>query len=296
MKNAWIDVNDCAGWLACLMLGCSAASGVAAEWGAAAAELEPLQHEIAAADVHEAPLAAKAGPLSFGKAWQIPSWIDPRGDAGVDDVDGEGASGGIDLVGFAFGHHGHQAACGPECYDCPPSSILDDHLGCGVRWTATVDAMLLWQNNIASRPLFISTASPFATAVDANQLQTPTSVGPRFGLFYHIDNCHSIEGNYFNVQSFQGGVSAALRGQRLCSGRSRQPASLCCGWRAGDLQRRNQVGGAQLATSRRAGHLAGRLPLGGVERRSQCAVDQPAWPRPDRRGHGQRPLRRPAGG
>ena len=204
MKNAWIDVNDCAGWLACLMLGCSAASGVAAEWGAAASELEPLQHEIAAADVHEAPLAAKAGPLSFGKAWQIPSWIDPRGDAGVDDVDGEGASGGIDLVGFAFGHHGHQAACGPECYDCPPSSILDDHLGCGVRWTATVDAMLLWQNNIASRPLFISTTSPFATAVDANQLQTPTSVGPRFGLFYHIDNCHSIEGNYFNVQSFQG--------------------------------------------------------------------------------------------
>ena len=205
VKNAWIDVNDCAGWLAAVVLGCSAAGGLGADVGATAAESEPRRHEIAAADVREAPLAQSpadaASPLTFGKAWQIPSWIDPRGDAGVNDVASEGTDGGIDLVGFFSGYGGHHAACGPECYECGPMAGVCEPT-CH-RWTGTVDALFLWQNNIASRPMFLST-STLATAVDANQLQTPASVGPRFGLFYHLDNCHSIEGNYFNVQSFQG--------------------------------------------------------------------------------------------
>jgi hypothetical protein len=71
------------------------------------------------------------------------------------------------------------------------------------RWTAQVDALLLWQNNIASRPLFgIGTAGP--VALDANDLQTPATGGPRFGLFLHLDDCYSIEGNYFTVDGFQG--------------------------------------------------------------------------------------------
>lgn len=207
MKNAWNDVSVGAGRVACLLLGFSAAGAVAGDWGATAgtasgggAVEQAAGAFTAAGDVHEIPAAEAAPSLAFGKAWQIPSWIDGRGNAG-EDVAHEEDSEGIDLVGF---FHGHQAACGPECYECEPG-IIHDPYGCGShRWTATVDAMMLWQNNISSRPLFISTAAPYATAVDANQLQTPTSVGPRFGLFYHIDNCHSIEGNYFNVQSFNG--------------------------------------------------------------------------------------------
>jgi hypothetical protein len=207
VKNAWIDVNDCAGWLAAAVLGCSAAGGMAADWEGPLTVAEPQRHAFVAEEIPAAApaeiAAGPTGPLRFGKAWQIPSWIDPGSDAGVDDVASDGSDGGIDLVGFFSGHRGHHGACGPECYECEPM----DGIGLGGptchRWTGTVDAMFLWQNNIASRPLFLST-STLTTAVDANQLQTPASVGPRFGLFYHIDNCHSIEGNYFNVQSFHG--------------------------------------------------------------------------------------------
>jgi len=200
VRITWNDVRVGAGWTACLLLGLAAGEGIASDWGSAAGSTSPAAAEGVAAATFEAAVPqaeADASPsLSFGKAWQIPSWIDPRSDAGVNDVAAEGSEGGIDLVGFFSGHH-------DACRDCQPG-MFEQHMGVGChRWTGTVDAMFLWQNNIASRPLFIST-STLATAVDANQLQTPASVGPRFGLFYHVDNCTSIEGNYFNVQSFTG--------------------------------------------------------------------------------------------
>ena len=70
-------------------------------------------------------------------------------------------------------------------------------------WTFQTDALFLWQNNIPSRPLYLSNATGL-TALDVNDGPPTASVGPRFGLFYHLDACHAIEGNYFNVQSFQG--------------------------------------------------------------------------------------------
>ncbi len=70
-------------------------------------------------------------------------------------------------------------------------------------WTFQSDALFLWQNNIASRPLYLSNATGL-TALNVNDGPPVVSVGPRFGLFYHLDACHAIEGNYFNVQSFQG--------------------------------------------------------------------------------------------
>jgi len=70
------------------------------------------------------------------------------------------------------------------------------------RWEAQVDALMLWQGNIASRVLFVDQAG--APALDANQAQTPMSAGPRFGLLLNLDPIYSIEGNYFNVQSFAG--------------------------------------------------------------------------------------------
>jgi hypothetical protein len=70
------------------------------------------------------------------------------------------------------------------------------------RWTAQVDALLLWRGNIPSRPLFGTIDGP--VALDANDLQTPATGGPRFGLFLHLDDCYAIEGNYFLVDGFSG--------------------------------------------------------------------------------------------
>jgi hypothetical protein len=194
VRIAWNGFSVGAGWAACLLIGLSNAGAVASEWG-----VESIDDggDVAAAEFRE-PVAAESPADSpsqaFGEGLQIPAWVDPQSTAAA------GNDNGIELVGF--GHH--QDACGPECYDCQPSGLFHHGQGRACdRWTATVDAMVLWQNNIASRPLFISTTS-LATAMDANQLQTPASVGPRFGLFYHLDNCNSIEGNYFNVQSFTG--------------------------------------------------------------------------------------------
>lgn len=71
-------------------------------------------------------------------------------------------------------------------------------------WTAQIDALMLWQGNIASRPLLTSGG---VTALDANQAQTQMGAGPRFGLFYNLDPCHAIEGNYFWVNGFDGEVT-----------------------------------------------------------------------------------------
>jgi hypothetical protein len=72
-------------------------------------------------------------------------------------------------------------------------------------WTAQVDALMLWQGNIASRPLLTSGG---VTALDVNQAQTQMGAGPRFGLFYNLDPCHAIEGNYFSVDGFNGEATA----------------------------------------------------------------------------------------
>ena len=86
--------------------------------------------------------------------------------------------------------------CGPAC----------------PRWVVQVDALMLWQGNIASRPLFTNAAG--FTALDANQARTPMSAGPRVGLFYNLNQTHAIEGNYFNVRPFDG-EATALPGQAL---------------------------------------------------------------------------------
>jgi len=69
-----------------------------------------------------------------------------------------------------------------------------------------VDALMLWQGNIASRPLLSAydptTMTVGPTALNANQAQPPMSAGPRVGLFYNLNQIHSIEGNYFQVRPF----------------------------------------------------------------------------------------------
>ena len=85
---------------------------------------------------------------------------------------------------------------GNGCRDCPT-------------WTVQVDALMLWQGGIPSRPLFLDAATR-ATVIDANDLQTPVTIDPRYAILYHVDDCRSLEVNYFNLWGFQGEDVAPL--------------------------------------------------------------------------------------
>ena len=71
------------------------------------------------------------------------------------------------------------------------------------RFVAQVDALMLWQGNIASRPLYTDNTTGL-TALDVNEARPAMAAGPRYGLFLNLDDCYAIEGNYFNVRSFEG--------------------------------------------------------------------------------------------
>jgi hypothetical protein len=71
------------------------------------------------------------------------------------------------------------------------------------RWTAQVDALLLWQTNIPSRPLYVDSATE-QTVLNANQANPSVSAAPRYAILYHHDPCHAFEINYFQIQSFAG--------------------------------------------------------------------------------------------
>jgi hypothetical protein len=71
------------------------------------------------------------------------------------------------------------------------------------RWTAQIDALLLWQTNIPSRSLFVDSVTD-QTVLNANQAIPPVSAAPRYALLYHHDPCDALEINYFQIQSFAG--------------------------------------------------------------------------------------------
>lgn len=67
-------------------------------------------------------------------------------------------------------------------------------------WTAAVDAMMLWQANAQSVPLFLD--SNGATAFDAQDLGTQMGAGARGVLQRSFGACHAIEGVYFQARPF----------------------------------------------------------------------------------------------
>ena len=81
--------------------------------------------------------------------------------------------------------------CGPPC--CP-------------KWIIQTDALFLWQNNIASRSLFLDSATG-ATVLDSNDISPSVGIGPRIALFHNFNQCNAFEANYFIVQSLTGTAS-----------------------------------------------------------------------------------------
>ena len=99
------------------------------------------------------------------------------------------------------------AHCGgcSRCQGYPPTTagIVNRALGDACpRWTAQVDALMLWQSNIPTTSLLVfdNPVNP-ATFLSTNQLLTDMAVGPRVALMLHLDQEHAIEGNYFYVGS-----------------------------------------------------------------------------------------------
>jgi hypothetical protein len=70
----------------------------------------------------------------------------------------------------------------------------------GWRWDLTVDAMLLWQGNAQSLPLFLDSTGN--VGLDAQELQTDAGAGVRVGLIRRVNATHAIEGNYFQARPF----------------------------------------------------------------------------------------------
>jgi len=160
----------------------------------------PLRGPVRTADVSvlvppaDAPLPlVQPGTVVDGEAWAGGEAWDHAG-AGAAGLDGAaapcGSCSGAGCAECSAGSGFLQRCCGDAC----------------PRWVVQVDALMLWQGNIASRPLLSAydptTMTVGPTALNANQAQPPMSAGPRVGLFYNLNQIHSIEGNYFQVRPF----------------------------------------------------------------------------------------------
>ena len=68
-------------------------------------------------------------------------------------------------------------------------------------WDLAVDALMLWQGNAQSLPLFLETGGG-VVVFNAQDMQTEMGAGVRTGLIRSIGDRYSIEGNYFQARPF----------------------------------------------------------------------------------------------
>jgi hypothetical protein len=118
--------------------------------------------------------------------------------------------GAVSLAGWMLGHHGvHHGHHAPVAWadDCPPVTVGDLCNDCPT-WTGSIDALMLWQGGLPSRPLYVDSLTG-QTVLGADDLRTAVAAAPRYGLIYHRDACRSFEMNYFAVWGFAGGAAAA---------------------------------------------------------------------------------------
>jgi hypothetical protein len=100
----------------------------------------------------------------------------------------------------------HEGVSSPQpggCQTCGPIPCGRACGRCCPKWQIQVDALMLWQGAIPSRPLYLDSATS-ATAIDANDLQTPVTIDPRYAILYNVDDCRAMEVNYFNLSGFEG--------------------------------------------------------------------------------------------
>lgn len=100
---------------------------------------------------------------------------------------------------------GCQVCCKVQCKD-PPGLFQVCRAASNARWTARLDALLLWRNAPRERPLFSSwdkdTETVGGTVMDANDLDSTMGAGPRISLFRTDCHGHTTEFTYFQAFNF----------------------------------------------------------------------------------------------
>jgi hypothetical protein len=86
--------------------------------------------------------------------------------------------------------------------------------------SATVEALLLWRDSPAARPLYIRRGADAGVALDSGEIGTGMAAGPRFRIDWSANGTDTIKFNYFNVQSFGGSRSAVSPSTRPTSSAS----------------------------------------------------------------------------
>lgn len=86
-----------------------------------------------------------------------------------------------------------------ESMPCEPSGCAPAKK-CGPCWDVAVDALMLWQGNAQTLPLFLNTDG--GTAYNAQDLQTEMAAGVRVGAIRAVGERYAIEGNYFRARPF----------------------------------------------------------------------------------------------
>lgn len=82
-------------------------------------------------------------------------------------------------------------------------------------WSGGVEALLLWRDGPAARPLYFESANRASVPLDAGGIATGMAAGPRFAIEWSANGTDAVEFNYFNVESFTGSRSVASPGGGL---------------------------------------------------------------------------------
>lgn len=110
-----------------------------------------------------------------------------------------------DLTVFHGSSCGCDACCKVQCKD-PPGLFQVCRAASNARWTARLDALLLWRNAPRERPLFSSwdkdTETVGGTVMDAHDLDSTMGAGPRISLFRTDCHGHTTEFTYFQAFNF----------------------------------------------------------------------------------------------
>ena len=97
------------------------------------------------------------------------------------------------------------ACCKVQCKD-PPGLLQVCREATNARWTARLDALLLWRNAPRERPIFSEwdpvTDTVGDTAMDAHDLNSTMGAGPRISLFRTDCHGHTAEFTYFQAFNF----------------------------------------------------------------------------------------------
>ena len=169
--------------------------------------------ELRAPAIYEGAVQGESVLVAPGGSGAFESLVEPS-QPGVGQADAGGFEAGsgdwLPATCTACGGHG--------CEACQAADVcLSGHGACGPvcpRWVVQIDALMLWQSNIDSRPLLASydpaTTIVGPTALNVNQAQPPMSAGPRVGLFYNLNGVYSLEGNYFQARPFAGQATTGI--------------------------------------------------------------------------------------